>query len=141
VTLILAAAMLLPSQAQAKEPAAWRWQRCQMKNVVMTGDDWRNREVKLEIRCAVRHWSVPGGVSKALDVARCESGFNEEAVSSTGCSGVYQFTAGTWSSVKERWSKFMKRWSLRGNVFNARSNVLLAIRKAHADGWGAWSCA
>ena len=46
--------------------------------------DWRRGDaaVRRLIRCAEQRWSVPGGTAKAIDVARCESGFEPDAYSS-----------------------------------------------------------
>ena len=136
LTLTLAAALLLPAnQAQA----TWRHDRCRYQG--LERKDWTDTEVRKTIRCAVDHWRVPGGRPKALDVARCESGFEADALSSTGSAGVYQFISSTWDSVLKRWREFRRRWDVGTGVFNGRTNVLLAIRLAHTDaGWGPWSC-
>lgn len=95
------------------------------------------RPVRLLIRCAVRRWSVPGGVQMALRVARCESGFRPDAVGGDNL-GVYQHKEDYWAGradalVRDRW-EIGHRWS------NARANVIVSIRYAHRYGWGAWSC-
>lgn len=106
------------------------------------GNGWSARDVRQAIRCAVSHWSVSGGVHKALRVAKCESGFNEKNRNSTSsASGVYQFLRGTWHSVKQHYREVRRRFDLMRSVFNARANVMLAIRYAHAGGWSPWSCA
>ncbi len=102
---------------------------------------WSNTDVKQAIRCAVDHWHVSGGPRKALSVARCESGFNEHdrnPVSSAA--GVYQFLSSTWTAVKRHYRKVSRRFSLSDRVLNARANVVLAIRYAHAGGWSPWVC-
>lgn len=106
------------------------------------GGHWSDQDVKAAIRCAVDRWPVSGGVRKALSVARCESGFNEHDRNPTSsAAGVYQFLSGTWRAVKQHYRRVKWRYRLSGRVENARSNVLLAIRYAHAGGWGPWSCA
>lgn len=100
-------------------------------------DDWRRstHQLKSIIRCAARRWKVPGGVSEAMSVARCESGFNPRAYNAGGYAGVYQHAVRYW---RER----AQRWGLAGrSVFNGRANVIVSIRMAHAEGWGAWGCA
>ena len=130
-------AVLVPSNAQAQD---WRRETCRYQGLTET--TWSLREVALTIRCAASKWSVPGGVREALYIARRESGLRATAANpSSSAAGVYQFVSGTWSSVKARWRDLMQRWSLHASVYNARANVLLAIRKAHADGWGAWTTA
>lgn len=113
----------------------WRSERCRFR--WLDGrrgfSDW---EVKKTIRCAVQHWSVPGGAEGALCIAVKESGLNEWADNPySTAAGVYQFVASTWESVKAIFE--MPWWKLRESVYNARSNIVRAIRKAHA-GWSWW---
>jgi hypothetical protein len=110
------------------------------------------RRVRALIRCATERWSVPGGPAKALAVAECESGFWPWA-NGNGNLGVYQHRDRYWqgrvrSLLRERWFS-ARAWSRidrdatvhPGAAYLARANVLVAIRMAHRDGWGAWSCA
>ncbi len=99
--------------------------------------DWRRstHQLKSIIRCAARRWKVPGGISEALYVARCESGFNPRAYNSGGYAGVYQHSVHYWRDRAKRWG------FPDGSVFNGRANVIVSIRMAHAEGWDAWSCA
>ena len=97
---------------------------------------WRSgpRQVKRMIRCAARRWTVSGGPSKAVSVARCESNFKPRAYSD-GNAGIYQQRVRYWRSRA-------RKYGLRGaSVYNARANVIVSVRMAHAQGWGAWSCA
>jgi hypothetical protein len=99
--------------------------------------DWRasTHQLKSVIRCAAHRWKVPGGVAKALSVARCESGFNPRAYNASGYAGVYQHAVRYWRQRADEWG-FPRR-----SVFNGRANVIVAIRMAHALGWSAWGCA
>jgi hypothetical protein len=100
--------------------------------------DWREsrREVKRLIRCAARHWRSPGGANKALDIARCESGYNPDAYNPAGYAGVFQHATRYWPDRADRWG-FPNR-----SVYNGRANVIVSIRMARSDGdWGAWGCA
>lgn len=118
-------------QAQAHGNAA---QECRYKR----GGGFSDRDVKATIRCAARRWHVPGGYPKARSVARCESGFNEHN-SYAGHDGVYQHDRRYWPG---RFRRFRVRgWRMHPSVFNARSNVVVSIRMAHAGGWSPWSCA
>ncbi len=101
---------------------------------------WTAREIEYTIRCAVRRWPVYGGAAKAIAVARCESGLNERAISSSGTfRGVYQQHAGYWPG---RYHVFAPdRFDLRPSVFNGRTNVVVSVRMAHVGGWSPWSCA
>lgn len=97
-------------------------------------------EVRSTIRCAVKRWPVPGGVDFALYIARRESGLNWDADNPySSASGVYQFVDGTWSSQLSRRADMIEHQHLSTSVWNARSNVLLAIRLAHGcQCWAPW---
>ena len=98
--------------------------------------DWRggDNHIKRLIRCAEQRWDVPGGAAKAIDVARCESGFEPDAYSS-GNAGVYQHATRYWPGRAQSWG--FRGWS----VFNGRANVIVTMRMVHRFGWDAWSCA
>lgn len=102
-------------------------------------------EVLKSIRSAVARWPVPGGVSTAIEIAWCESGMNSRAKNSwSSASGIYQIVAGTWrswwSAIVDARPAWQRAWRLKPSVFNARSNVIVAVIHAHRYGWGAWSC-
>jgi len=100
--------------------------------------DWNRsiRQVKLLIRCAARRWEVPGGPAKALDIARCESGYRPDAYNPGGFAGVYQQPIRYWPERSDKYG-FPGR-----SVFNGRANVIVAIRIAHtAHSWSDSSCA
>ena len=90
--------------------------------------------VKRLIRCAARRWGSPGGADKALDIARCESGFNTDAYNPGGYAGVYQHAVRYWperpiGEVPDR------------SIYNGRANIIVSIRMANsADGWHIWGC-
>jgi hypothetical protein len=110
--------------------ATWRSKTCRF-----SGD------VKRTIYCGVNHWAVPGGVSKALDVARCESGLDPLAYYN-GNAGVFQQNLRYWPARHAAYNSAVGPLLDTGaSVYNARSNVLVSIRMAHLWGWGAWSCA
>ena len=126
VVAILLSAPSAPAQAARRSTVAWSLCRI----------DWRDgtREVKRLIRCATRKWRIPGGATKALAVARCESGFDPSAYGS-GNAGVFQQAVPYWPGRAKEYG--FPGWS----VYNGRANVIVSIRMAHRDGWGAWSCA
>ena len=100
--------------------------------------DWREskREVKRLIRCAARHWESPGGANKALDIARCESGYNTDAYNPAGYAGVFQHAVHYWPDRADKWG-FPDR-----SVYNGRANIIVSIRMARSAGdWGLWGCA
>jgi hypothetical protein len=100
------------------------------------------RRVSAIIRCAERQWPVDGGPAKALEVAECESSFAPWADDGHGDLGVYQTSQ--WPNRAQKW---LRRWMFPSwqqpfpGWDNARANVLLGIRWAHAKGWEAWTCA
>jgi hypothetical protein len=99
--------------------------------------EWKDsrRELKRLIRCAARHYGSPGGVDKALDVARCESRFDPDAYNPAGYGGVYQHALRYWPDRADRWG-FPDR-----SVFNGRANVIVSIRMARSAGdWDLWGC-
>jgi len=72
---------------------------------------------------------------KALAIAQRESGLAWYAVNpSSGAAGVYQHLPQYWKA------RVLSYPALRlgPSVFNARSNILVAIRMAHSGGWGPW---
>lgn len=117
----------MPAHA-AQRSGVPRW-RCSI--------DWRDGKAAVTklIRCAARHWHVPGGPDTAVSVARCESGLDPEAFNRAGYAGVYQQATRYWKTRARSYG--FPDWS----VFNGRANVIVSIRMAHRFGWGAWGCA
>ncbi|HEY6103338.1 MAG TPA: hypothetical protein VI007_08970 [bacterium] len=124
---------VLPSTARATLP-----QRMERKVDQRICDyDWKasKHEVKQLIRCAAHHWGSPGGANKALDVARCESGFQPDAYNPSGYAGVYQQAVRYWPDRAHKWG-FPHR-----SAYNGRANIIVSIRMANsANGWRIWSC-
>ena len=109
------------------------------------GHDIVVRRVQNLIRCAVRVWSVSGGVEKALAVADCESHFWPWATNGSS-KGVYQHIETYWIGRVRAYLRPGWFWQLRDDdlstwpgIFQARANVLVSIRMAHVGGWGPWS--
>jgi hypothetical protein len=133
LTLVLAISFALTlnhGAAHAKEPLdrACRFQ-------YLDGHvHWSVKEVKLTITCAVKRWPV--SLDTALYIADRESGFHQFAYNPSGCSGVYQWAGGTWASVLGDFPPLYKR--LGHSVWNARSNVMYAVKYAHNRGWSPW---
>jgi hypothetical protein len=141
MVLVVGAVLLTTTVASASNVGLeWREKQCRYRNY-SGGPAFNRDEIILTIRCGVQHWPVYGGATKAIDVAECESGLGQFATSAGGHQGVYQFAPSTFSGVMGRWSQLWNRWHVRRDAYNARSNILGAIRKASADGWGAWGCA
>jgi len=109
----------------------WRQEECRLN----TGSpEWTTWNVKQTIRCAVSHWPVPGGFSKAVAVASCESGSDLLDRSNDGVAGTFQQAVPYWP---ERRSTAVRAtgWVLQPSVYNPRPNVVVSIRMAHALGW------
>jgi len=131
------AALLAPVEAGAhhrRGPCALHWQRA-----------WREdgdlRPVRRLIRCATRIWPVPGGARRALGIARCESGFRPDAYG-WGNAGVFQHRVVYWPERALRWLRPAWFGGVRvPSPYNARANVIVAVRMAHSGGWGPWACA
>jgi hypothetical protein len=107
------------------------------------GDGYTTAEVTATIECAVARWPVAGGVRQALSVARCESGADMLDRSTDGYAGTYQQATSYWPSRLAAYNRAVGPLleATNPNVHNPRSNVLVSIRSAHFDGWGAWACA
>jgi hypothetical protein len=84
-----------------------------------------------------------GGVDKALDVARCESGLNPDAYGS-GNAGLFQHKVRYWPG---RYHHFIERnrlrrtWGLSESVYSGRTNAIVTALMVRRAGWGPWSCA
>lgn len=136
-----AEARLADSPASGRSQAnEWRSRECRFARLDGHGG-WVQREVIATIGCAVARWPVAGGVGFAIEVAACESGLRANASNGGRYLGVYQHAASAWPWRVNHYTP--KAWgkSLHPSAFNARSNVIVAIRMAHGGGWSPWSCA
>lgn len=90
------------------------------------------------IRCAERRWEVPGGAEKAICIAKAESGLNPKVVSADGTYlGLFQHVAVAWPDRYREWTR--RVWELDERALNGRTNAIVTIRMASANGWGAWA--
>ena len=90
------------------------------------------------ITCAVDRWPVEGGAEKAVCIARRESGLIPTASSPTGMYvGLFQHSAADWPRRYDEWTRPV--WRLKENPYNGRTNAVVTIRMASAEGWRAWS--
>jgi len=72
-----------------------------------------------------------GAQQWALRVAKCESGYNPNAVNrGSGASGLFQFMPATWASMPQG----------RQSVFNAVANAQAAAVLYARSGPNQWSC-
>jgi len=96
--------------------------------------DWRagTHQVKGLIRCAARHWNVPGGANKALAIAYRESRYDPHAYNSSGAEGIYQH-------LRRYWPGRARTYGFPGySAFNARANIIVTMRMVKRGGWGPW---
>jgi hypothetical protein len=90
------------------------------------------------ITCAADRWPVEGGAEKAICIARRESGLIPTASSPTGMYvGLFQHSAADWPRRYAEWTKPV--WQLKENPYNGRTNAIVTIRMANAEGWGPWA--
>jgi hypothetical protein len=90
------------------------------------------------ITCAATRWPVEGGAEKAICIARRESGLIPTASSSTGMYvGLFQHSAADWPRRYDEWTR--PSWRLKENPYNGRSNAIVTIRMANAEGWDPWA--
>jgi hypothetical protein len=90
------------------------------------------------ITCAADKWPVDGGADKAICIARRESGLIPTASSPTGMYvGLFQHSAADWPNRYAQWTR--PSWQLKENPYNGRTNAIVTLRMANAQGWGAWS--
>jgi hypothetical protein len=75
-------------------------------------------------------------VSKALSVAKCESGYNPKAYNPAGpWAGVYQ-------QDTDYWAQRAKKFGHPGeSVFQAYANIDVSLKMARSMGWSHWACA
>jgi hypothetical protein len=90
------------------------------------------------ITCAADKWPVDGGADRAICIARRESGLIPTASSPTGMYvGLFQHSAADWPRRYEQWTR--PSWQLKENPYNGRTNAIVTVRMANAQGWGAWA--
>jgi hypothetical protein len=93
--------------------------------------------VKALIRCAADRWDIPGGATKAICIAKAESGLDPKATSPGGdYLGLFQHDADAWPDRYDAWTQ--PSWQLDPSALNGRTNTIVTIRMVNADGWGPW---
>jgi hypothetical protein len=136
IVLVLAAGVLFVSphtpNAYSKVRDPGRYAR------TSDGNGWSPTDVKQAIRIVVDRWHVAGGVCRAFCIAKHESGFQSHGNDSSCCKGVFQQHEDYWAGRFRRFNPH-HGWRLRNAIHNARSNIVVSIRMAHASGWGDWT--
>jgi len=90
--------------------------------------------VRRLVLCAARHYHVPGGPTKALAIARRESGLNPWAYNrASGALGIYQH-------LRRYWPGRAATYGFRGwSAFNARANIFVTMKMVRGlGGWSPW---
>jgi hypothetical protein len=88
------------------------------------------------IECAVGAYGpVGGGATRAICIAKRESGLIPSASSKTGqYLGLYQHAATFWPSRFDTYTR--SSWELSASALSGRSNAIVTIRMVHAiGGW------
>ena len=134
LAILLTVALTVPVGA-VSAPAGHRPGPCSLDRVEgETARQW----VKRVIRCAERRWEVPGGATKAICIAKAESGLNPKAVSEDGSYlGLFQHAAEAWPDRYREWTR--RVWELDERALNGRTNTIVTIRMVNANGWGSWA--
>jgi hypothetical protein len=92
--------------------------------------------VRSLIACEATLWNVPGGASRALAVARCESRFERAAFNPTGCGG--SGCVGLFQQSLRYWRRRAAEYGYPGRpATDARANVVVSMRMAEER--GTWS--
>jgi hypothetical protein len=92
---------------------------------------------RAQIRCAVARWTVPGGKTVALCIAKRESGLLPWAESGDGLNkGLFQQHVRYWDGNYDAYAQ--RAWQLPRRILSGRTNTIVSIRMAHDIGWGPW---
>lgn len=94
-----------------------------------------NRRV---ILCAFRR-VAPGQGARAVDVARCESGLDDEASNGGRYLGTFQHARRYWPGR----ARSLPNWVAGPSpgAFHALANAWAAARLVRSSGWSPWGCA
>lgn len=95
--------------------------------------------VTAKIRCLSLHFDTPGGPTKAIAVAVCESSLNPRSYDGIHA-GLFQHRIRYWPA---RWEKYARPYGLPNDPFDALTNTLVTMRMVtdRDIGWRPWSCA
>ena len=90
--------------------------------------------MRRRITCSVdRFGPVGGGATRAICIAKRESGLDPTASSATGeYLGLFQQSSKMWPGRYKTWTR--NAWQHSTNAKNGRSNAIVTIRMVHAAG-------
>lgn len=138
-TLLLTAALLLsltlisPAPARAAPCRGWRFDADE-PGIGARREALRNRRV---IRCTFSR-VAPAQTAKAISVARCESGLDDEASNGGRYLGLFQHARPYWPA---RARALPRPFPPTVSAFQSQANAWAAARMVRTSGWSAWSCA
>lgn len=131
------AAMLLGTITTNAEAHGARWTHCRYKTQYAPYDAWNRIEVKHTILCALSHW--PANKAETLMIAQRESGMTALATNRySGACGTFQSLQSLWAA-RVTWVRRVTGWHFDPSCWNARTNVLWAVRYQHQYGYGPWA--
>jgi hypothetical protein len=114
----------------APQATADRWQR-----------ECRGYSPAKTIKCIASKEDPPGGVSKALAVWHCESGWGTEPSHYDSYHGPFQYLYTTYTRQRSSMRLLVREYDLSPYVHDMRSNIIMAVGYAARNDWGPWSCA
>jgi hypothetical protein len=114
----------------------WRYDECRFQS--LDNPTWTQREERLTAQCAVRRWSVPGGLAKFMSEGYCESGYNRLAYNPNGHLGIYQHDAGSYQGRMNMYRPTAWDFRLSNEWRNSRGHIVMTAIYVHRNGWGAW---
>lgn len=134
VVVIVASVLFLPSFLPTTTLAGSMPGPCHLHR--LDGETVR-QHARRTIRCAVRSLGpVPGGVARAVCIARRESGLRPDALSPTGMyRGLFQHARAYWPWRYDTFTR--KVWQLPEGALSGRSNAVVTIRMVRA--YGTWA--
>lgn len=137
LTAALLASLLIAAAPTTAHAHGDRWTHCRYKTQYAPYDAWNRIEVKHTILCALSHW--PANTSETLYIAQRESGMTALATNAySGACGTFQSLQSLWPA-RVTWLRHVTGWHVDPSCWNARTNVLWAVRYQHAYGYGPWS--
>jgi hypothetical protein len=104
----------------------------------LEGESIQHFSKRLIICAVTKLGPVPGGATRAICIAKRESGLDPSAMSKTGMyRGLYQHAWEFWAWRYETFT--LPKWDLSPRALNPRTNAIVAIRMVRH--YGTWNTA
>lgn len=101
----------------------------------------RNLNARQTVVCAAKALHPVGGVSQALGVWNCESGWlHGEPPHSDAYHGPFQYLKSTFHEQLSSMPAVRAQWDLTPRVHNVRANIVTAVAWGRRS-WSPWGCA